>query len=75
MPLSIHPYWAGALLSKATLRKLSPQALPLTAGCWLSEASNAPGNALAVPLATVWLLPSIQAGNGEGVRESAGKAL
>ena len=30
---------------------------------------------LAVPLARVWLLPRIQAGNGEGARESAREAL
>ena len=74
MPLFIHPYWAGALLSKATLRKLSPRAPLLTAGCCFSEA-HAPGKALAVPLARVWLLPRVQAGDGKGARESACKAL
>ena len=74
-PLSIHPYQAAASLSKATLRKLSPQALLLTVGCWFSEASHVSGKALAVPLACVWLLPRIQAGDGEGARESACKAL
>ena len=45
MPLSIHPYWAGASLSKATLRKLSPQALLLPAGCSFPEAPHASGKA------------------------------